>query len=284
MSKKISSNSSKGKSGNTRQISPSKRWFLTHNNYTKECINLLKDDSSIERYCFQEEMSESGTPHLQGHFEFHEKIRPVGYFSGTALAKAHWEKVQNRKASAKYCCKLASRIGAKPYIKGFPKSLMRKVKVLQMDQLYDWQNKIVSMVQEEPDDRTIHWIYDYEGNRGKSALVKYLCVNEHAMLISGKGADIKYQIASAVFPPDIVVYDIPRRAEGYVNYCALEEIKNGVFCSPKYESKMVIMPTPHVICFANFKPNLESMSKDRWNLVFLECAVSPQEKHQSGPL
>ncbi len=53
---KSSSNSSEGKSGNTRQISPAKHWFLTHNNYTKECITLLCSNSSIKRYVFQEKI------------------------------------------------------------------------------------------------------------------------------------------------------------------------------------------------------------------------------------
>jgi len=266
---KDSSNSSKKKSGNTRQISPAKHWFLTHNNYTKECIKLLCASSSIKRYCFQEEMSESGTPHLQGHFEFTRKIRPVGFFKGTPLQKAHWEKTQNRLAAIHYCSKLDTRNG-QTYKKGFPKSVFRKPKCITQDMLYPWQKHIVDECQQIPDDRTINWYYENKGNVGKSAMVKYLCIHENAMLISGKGADIKYQIASAEFFPDIIVYDIPRTAEGYVNYTALEEIKNGIFSSPKYESKMVIMPTPHVYCFANFEPNLTTMSQDRWNLINLE--------------
>lgn len=280
---KISSNSSKKKSGNTRQISPAKHWFLTHNNYTKDDIEILCSDSSIKKYAFQEELGESGTPHLQGHFEFERKIRPVGHFKGTPLENAHWEKTRNRLAAITYCSKLDTRNGL-TYTKGFPKSVFRKPRCITKEQLYDWQRQIVDEVQLIPDDRTINWYHESKGNVGKSALVKYLCIHENAMLISGKGADIKYQLSSAPFFPDVIVYDIPRTSQGYVNYGALEEIKNGIFSSSKYESKMVIMPTPHVYCFANFEPNLETMSEDRWNVIDLDCAVSPQEKPQSGPL
>lgn len=268
MKKKNSSNSSKEKSGNTKQISPAKHWFLTHNNHSKEDIAFLCDHSSIIKYCFQEELSSTGTPHLQGHFEFDFKIRPVGLFKGTPLEKAHWEKTKNRRKAIEYCSKLATRNG-KTYTKGFPKSLFRKVKVIQEDQLYPWQQDIVNECEKEPDDRTINWIWEDIGNVGKSALVKYLCIHCNAFLISGKSADIKYQIASAEFPPDVIVYDIPRTAKGYINYTALEEVKNGVFCSSKYESKMCIIPTPHVFCFANFAPDLSVMSKDRWNIIDL---------------
>jgi hypothetical protein len=179
---------------------------------------------------------------------------------------------------------LATRHG-KTYTKGFPKSLFRKVKVIKSDQLYPWQEKIVKECEEEPDDRSINWVWEKKGNVGKSALVKYLCIHSNALLISGKSADIKYQIAAAEFPPDIVVYDIPRTAQGYINYTALEEVKNGVFCSSKYESKMVIIPTPHVYCFANFEPNMETMSKDRWKLINLNLDIDTDsdEEEEGSP-
>ena len=266
MTKKNSSKSSKGKSGNTRQISPAKHWFLTFNNYTKDAIEFFCADSSIIRHCFQEEVGETGTPHLQGHFEFENKIRPSGYFKGTPCENAHWEKTKNRKASIRYCSKLDTRSGG-TFIKGFPRSLFRKVTCLKRSEFYEFQEDIVKLCETEPDDRTINWYWEAEGNRGKSALVKYLVMNNHAMLVSGKSADIKYQISNAEFPPDIIIYDIPRTAKYHINYNALEEIKNGIFSSTKYESKMCIIPSPHIICFANFEPDTTMMSADRWNII-----------------
>jgi len=269
MTKKNSSNSSKRKSGNTKQISPAKHWFLTLNNYKKESIEYFLSDSSILRHCFQEEVGASGTPHLQGHFEFADKIRPKGYFKGTPCENGHWEKTKNRKAAIRYCSKLDTRSG-KTYTKGFPRNIFRKAKVLTREELYPWQEQlVVRECEKEPDDRTIHWLWDERGGLGKSQLVKYLVKNHHGMLISGKSADVKYQIATAEFPPDIILYDIPRNANGKVNYQVLEDIKNGLFSSTKYETKMIFIPSPHVFCFANWKPNLEAMSIDRWNVIEL---------------
>ena len=260
MKKKNSSNSSEGKSGNTKQISPAKHWFLTLNNYTKKDINFLSSYSSIIKYCFQEELSSTGTPHLQGHFEFSTKVRPLGHFSGTLLeGRCHWEKTRNRRAAIEYCSKVDTRNG-KTYTKGFPRALFRKIKVLKEDQLYDWQRKVVNICKKIPDDRTIHWYWDISGNIGKSALVKYLVVNMHALKVSGKGSDIKYMLANCELPPDIVIYDIPRTSKNYVNYTVMEEIKDEIFCSSKYESLMCQMPAPHIICFANFGPDYEAMS------------------------
>ncbi len=264
-----SSNSSGEKSGNTKQISPSKHWCFTLNNHTSDDIKNIMEDSSTSRVSMQEEKGESGTLHLQGYIEFSRKVRPVSVFKSF---KAHWEKTKNIKASIKYTQKDDTRCG-KQYLKNIKK--IRKLNVLTYEQLYKWQRDIVDITNEEPDDRTIHWYWETVGNVGKSALVKYLVVNCGAMLISGKSADIKYQIASVKNGeyPDIILYDIPRTAEGYINYTAMEEIKNGVFASSKYESKMVIMPSPHIICFSNFEPDLDTMSADRWKVTRLKKSL-----------
>ena len=259
-----SSNSSKGKSGNTKQISPSKHWVFTLNNHTLENVNEILESSSIKRLSCQEEIGESGTPHLQGYLEFVTKKRPISVFKNF---KAHWEKCKNIKAAIAYTQKEDTRSG-KQYLKNIRR--YRALKCLSLEQLYPWQKKIVDLCNTEPDDRTIHWLYEGTGNVGKSALVRHLCINAGALLVSGKAADIKYQIANCREDPEIVIWDIPRTAQNYVNYCALEEVKNGCFASNKYESKMCIINSPHVICFANFEPDYENMSLDRWSVINLE--------------
>lgn len=218
-------------------------------------------DSSIKRLSMQEETGESGTPHLQGYLEFITKMRPLSVFGNF---KAHWEITTHVKAAIAYTQKAETRTG-KIFLRKI--KLIRPIKCIPKGKLYDWQERVVEEIESEPDDRTINWIWEPSGNRGKSALVRYLCIHHDAMLISGKGADVKYMIAQCKEPPDIILYDIPRTARGYINYTALEEIKNGVFCSSKYESKMVIMNSPHVFCFANFVPELDAMSEDRWKII-----------------
>ncbi|GAC77845.1 replication protein, partial [uncultured marine virus] len=109
-----SSNSSKGKSGNTRQISPSKHWCFTLNNYTIEDIELICSNSSIEKYIFQEEVGELGTPHLQGYMKFKTKVRPKSVFKTNKIS---WGKTKDIKASIVYCQKEDTRAG-KIFTKG----------------------------------------------------------------------------------------------------------------------------------------------------------------------
>lgn len=112
MAKKNSSNSSKKKSGNTKQISPAKHWVFTLNNYTPENITELNNCSSTKRHSFQEEIGETGTPHLQGYIEFVTKKRPISVFT----FKAHWEKCKSIKAAIEYTQKEDTRSG-KQYLK-----------------------------------------------------------------------------------------------------------------------------------------------------------------------
>lgn len=255
----ISSNSSTGKSGNTKQISPSKHWVFTLNNHTENDINFLMDCSSIDQLSMQEETGESGTPHLQGYLKFKTKLRPLSVFG--KQFKAHWEKCRNVQKAIEYTQKSETRTGM-IYLRGIKR--WRPLKCLKKEQLYDWQRNIVDQIEHEADDRTINWLWEDIGNVGKSALVRYLVIHHDALLVSGKGADIKYLISQQKQAPDIIIYDIPRTAESYINYTALEEVKNGVFCSSKYESRMFVMNPPHIFCFANFEPNYSAVSADRW--------------------
>jgi len=249
-----------GKSGNTKQISPAKHWVFTLNNYTNDEINILCNDSSIKRYSFQEEVGDSGTPHLQGYLEFITKRRPLSIFKELG---AHWEKCKNTKAAIAYTQKSDTRAG-KLYLKGIKK--IRPLKVLSEDQLYDWQREIVELAETEPDDRTIHWFWEPKGCKGKSQLCRYLVIKHDALLVGGTSGDMKYQIVNQKEDPDIILINLSHNAR-QPDLIALEEIKDGLFASPKYESKMFIMNPPHIFIFANFEPYFiddEYDNDNRW--------------------
>lgn len=67
--------------------------------------------------------------------------------------------------------------------------------------------------------------------------------------------------------PEIVLLDIPRYNKEFTNYGVLEELKNGMIYSGKYEGGLCVFRSPHVIVFSNSKPDKNIMSKDRWNIV-----------------
>ncbi len=255
--------------GNTRQISPSKHWVFTYNTLMSE-LQLSQFETlcskSSNKWVFQEEVGESGNLHLQGYICFTTKKRPKSCFQEHPTI--HWEKCRDKKAAIAYCQKKDTRVPGRPlHYKGIIPEVT--LKVLTFEQLYPWQKSVCSKI-EDCDDRTIYWMYEPEGNVGKSALVKYLCVTKNAILLSGKGADMKYGIMSYQDTkggwPTLILIDVPRTVLDYVSYSAIEEIKNGCFFNGKYESGMAIFNSPCVICFANERPKVEKMSRDRWEI------------------
>lgn len=124
-----------------------------------------------------------------------------------------------------------------------------------------WQQTLVDKLSLPANDRTVHWVVDREGNKGKTFLSKYL-VQEHGAFYcpGGKHSDLAYLYAYQ----SIIVFDFCRDQEDRVPYALIESFKNGLIFSAKYESRMKIIRPPHVVCFANFAPDESKLSGDRW--------------------
>lgn len=244
-------------SSTKKQISPSKNWCFTFNNY---------DDSSIvpivplfsekcKKWYFAKEVGESGTPHLQGTVEFKTKLRPRSLGLDNRI---HWEKRKGTWDEAyTYCMKE----DGEKFFGGFrPK---RPLKPLPCENLlYPWQEKLLDIIKKEPDDRTIYWIWDESGNVGKTTFMKYLMRFHGAIPLEGKKNDILH--VATEHESDLYIYDIERSLESYVSYGSIEKIKNGCWMSGKYEGGIVDRNNPHLIVFANFSPDTEKLSLDRW--------------------
>lgn len=258
--------------GNTnsssKQCGACKKWFFTYNNYTEDEIVTIVTifDSLCDKYVFQEELGKEGTPHLQGVVFCKKKTRWTEF---KLSKKIHWESVKGKDEQAiDYCSKEDTRNG-KVFSKGI--RLKKPLKLLDPANFYEWQKDVMKIVDGEPCDRTIYWYHESVGNVGKSTFIKYLCAKKEALLVSGKGSDMKYLIVKYKETygdyPELILFDIPRTCENYVSYTGMEEVKNGCFASTKYECEMVIMNSPHIICFSNFEPNYSAMSEDRWNVI-----------------
>ena len=246
-----------------KQISPSKYWCFTFNNYTED--DLVQIVRTLEcndmDYIVGKEIGDSGTKHLQGYIESPRRIRPLTLFH---TKKIHWEKRKGNKIQNIVYC---SKDGDYTTNMIVPKKL-NKVK---MTDLRQEQIDIANLFRkpEEKFGRRIHWFWETRGNWGKTVLSTYMVDNMQAIIVSGKAADAKYAIQMYIEKngggPEIVIMDIPRtRGVQYVSYEAIEKIKDGLFFSGKYEGGMVRFNRPHFIVFANEPPEEERMSADRW--------------------
>lgn len=257
------------KARNTR----SRAFVFTWNNYPEDFAETLKKitTDSVEFY-YQPEVGTNGTPHIQGCIRW---ANPR-YFSAVKelLPQAHWESCKNWKASVNYCQKSETRAG--PCVSR--KSDSRNVQdPLEGKTLYDWQQNLLDIISGVPDDRTIHWVVDYSGGRGKTSFCKSICLRypSQALYLAGKASDMMYGVTSFLDNSDndlkICLLDFTRTVENFVSYQGLESIKNGIFYNTKYESKMVMFNSPHLICFSNFMPDRGALSSDRWHIIEL-CA------------
>lgn len=249
--------------GNTKpppkRCVPSKRWCFTRNNYDDdevETLETLFKLHSIE-YIFGEEVGEEGTPHLQGYIEAPVKIRPV---EKLGLKKYHWERAKgNRMSNMEYCSKDG---------KFKHSSMLKPRRPLVLIKPRGWQKRVVDVAKADPDDRSIYWYYERIGGVGKTSLCKYLVVTLGAIILGGKAPDIRNGIIDYYnnhgYTPELIVVNFTRSQEEYVSYEGIENIKDMLFYSGKYEGGQICGACPQLICFANFSPDLTKCSKDRW--------------------
>lgn len=239
------------------RISPSRKWCGVHNNFEEIDIeNMVQQFLSKDMmYVIGREVGENGTPHLQFYVEHKtKKFRPMEYFK--LEYKPHYEKCKGtQEQNIEYCTKENN------YLTNF--NIKKNIKV---EEPYGWQLDALKILEEEPEERKIHWWYEPKGKVGKSQFCKYMCVKKNAVVVSGKGNDILYMVAKMEVAPKIILIDIPRCVE-HVSYNAIEKLKDGLFFSAKYESTMYVMNTPTIMVFANEMPQMEKLSDDRWNIV-----------------
>lgn len=246
--------------GRKKRLCPSKRWAFTYHNYSENWMEELADLFRLGEVSVGEEVTKEGTPHLQGYVHFRKQMRP---FECKGLPKKmHWEKCRGDEASnLKYTQKEGK------FFSTFDTLPLELPDI----QLYGWQLELWAELKNPPNNRSIYWVWSEHGERGKSTMARWLVQNKDAIICSGKAADMKFMIASrlakdATDYPRFIIFDVPRSMAGYISYSGMEEIKNGVFASTKYESCTCVIPFPHVIVFANADMPYGDgrMSADRW--------------------
>jgi len=241
-----------------------RNWFFTYNNpheddMTPEQMEHVLRTLNVVAYVFQKEVGANGTPHYQGCVSVKNPIKMPRELS----KRIHWERAKSWIKAIRYCMKEESRVEG-PW--GYNVEIRKPLKVIK--ELRPWQEQIKELLDEEPDDRKIHWYWEETGNVGKTAFAKWMCTKYSALYLTGKAADCKYAISKYIVSKELhaVVFDFTRTSEEFVSYEALEAVKNGIFFSGKYEGGMCMFNTPHVIVFANWPPHFEKLSQDRWDV------------------
>ena len=145
---------------------------------------------------------------------------------------------------------------------------------------YAWQQRVLELLEEAPDDRTIIWVHDSKGGRGKSRLAEHLILAHAGMKLEGRLCDMKYLWEKEY---KIAIFDVSRAAADHSDhlYSMAEALKDGNFVSTKYETRFKVFPRPHVIFFANRMPDEGKWSKDRVKIVDLDKPDWIRERRRS---
>lgn len=241
--------------------------FFTWNNYPENFLEILEPflKEKCSQWVFQKEMGVNGTPHIQGSI----KLKKTNRWESFGLPRdIHWEKIRNKKAAFEYCAKEDTRVGENYW--SFPPTVI-KAKLKLITELRPWQQSILAQLDEDPDDRTVNWVYDTEGCMGKTVFSKYLYAKKNAIIATGGGnKDIACLIALLVEEEErdlnqktSFVFNFPRSTEG-ISYKAIESVKDGLMTSVKYKTSTLVFNCPHVWCFSNELPDYNKLSRDRW--------------------
>lgn len=263
--------------GNTETKLRSRGWCFTYNNYDEreyEDIKEILHNRTLKFVIGKEEAPSTGTRHLQGYAYF-KNPQTLKHLIKKVLPGAHWEIAKGSPdANLAYCTKTDE----EAVQHGFKKeeTFKEKIRKKLLDKYADvvwkpWQQKVLDIVEQEPDTRTINWIYDSIGNSGKSFLTKYLALTHELIIADGKKDNIFNQVNKQLNEEEkefkLVILDIPRSSENYINYGVLEQLKNGCIYSGKYEGGLCLFDNVHVLIFANFMPDTSQFSEDRWNII-----------------
>ena len=250
-----------GDGNNDTSPSAKYKYDFVINNWSQLEFNDLCQtlDKIAKKAIIGSEVGEKGTPHLQGYISLLKKERIATLRVRPGLQRASFRKCRNEEALIEYCQK----DGVVLYRKGFP------LPIRVITELYPWQKEIEDLYLTEPDNRSIHWYWEPDGNVGKSAFVKYMIVKYKALYCDGGK---KSDLINLVFNSNMdeckcVIWDLPRGTKGSISYATLECVKNGMVCNTKYETGTKVFNPPHIFVFANFPPDdVSQLSSDRWKI------------------
>lgn len=223
--------------------------------------------ANCKKWCFQEELSESGFRHYQGRFSLKIKNRLMGvkrlFEDGMHFSITSNENRDNMF----YVMKEDTRI-AGPWRDEdieIPSDYHGMV-------LREWQKQVIETFKVRDMDK-INLLYDPQmAGLGKSVLYGYCVVNELAQIIPplGNAKDISQFVISFGAKP-VYLIDIPRASPHLAEmYAGVETVKSGIIYETRYKGKCMVMNRPVIWVFTNTLPNVNWISQRKWKLWIVD--------------
>lgn len=236
-----------------------------------------------KKWVFQKEQGEGGYVHYQGRFSLIKRLREKPVIDWLMTLKEKYPTISfyvGRTVTANlkkefYMTKEETRVEG-PWRDTdeeveeipLPKQLSEVVEKEDF-KWYEWQQDVIESFQKfEP--RKVNVIVDPIGNIGKSILKTYLGCKKIAMTIPLIN-DYKDLMRMVMDMPKVGGYiiDMPRaitKKNLKAVYAAIENVKDGYAFDDRYQFKYEYFNSPIVWVFTNAVPEIDLLSKDRWNL------------------
>lgn len=246
-------------------------------------VNDLK--SLAKKWGFQQEIGEkTGYKHYQIRMSLIKKTTKnnlINLLKQTNLSGAHVSPTSNNcKDIYYYCTKEQTRVpNTKPYTDKDkpPPEMTRQLREFLKFEPYEWQKQAYDIAL-STNCREINFIYDPQGNNGKSIFCEWLDYEEIADEIptSNSYEEISSYVCSRRgqgFKSNCYLIDMPRglKKEKLAQfYSGIETIKNGICFDKRYSASKIRFDRPQIIIFTNTVPKeTECLSKDRWKIYCL---------------
>lgn len=262
-----------------------KSYKITINNYTTENLyefSLMIKKLNPFKWVYSQEVGEQGTPHIQGYLRFLKETRRSsitrlinkGFFC--ELSKFHKDSSPEEMDAEQwlYCVGLVEEKNmtynksSKHNYECYPNE---PIEILEDEQLRPFQKSLEDILLGDVNKNKIIWVYDEEGQIGKTEMVRRWFVKYQVpFAYGGKTTDIvnlvfnnkKYFLSGK---NRAMVYNFGRSTKNdKIAYNSMETISDGAISNTKFEAGCFVMNKPHVFVFANCLPKFSEMTSNRW--------------------
>lgn len=131
----------------------------------------------------------------------------------------------------------------------------------------DWQLELADRLSNDADDRTVEFIVDPDGGKGKTWFCRWMLTHNASTQILGIGkkSDIAYMVDET---KSIFLFNVGRGQMEYLSYGLLEALKDRLLTSTKYQGSTKVWNTKnHVVVLSNEEPDYEKMTGDRYKVT-----------------
>lgn len=232
--------------------------------------------------------------HLQGFAQLLTKARPRTWakaLNDTALRGIEAQACHDRAALETYCCKTDATHVSGPYRFPAVAATYDGADLPTPETFLPWQRDVYRYItRDEVHPREIVWLYDPDGNIGKTDFFKFLGFKRIANCIT---ASDEAHLTRALQNNPVrraFIFDLPRNVatgakEARDLFRVIEHVKDGKVMGHMYDSKMELFARPHVVILSNSPPAAFKaiLSADRINCKTITGAANHPPPPSTAP-